>query len=218
MVLQPKVVTADDIAPPPLEGQTAQPVRQVKLRQTAPMDLYSEPNDSLTVSPRAGEVQEVPPPLSTPPSSLPQTHPSTPARGSSEIQVVNQAFEYMSEFDDETPYAVSPGGGAVPLDADAVLDAFVASQDKELLYTAVPPEHVARKREKKQQRSVAKVERKGWQAYKQRSRVPEGSGSAEESLLQDFSYGLPTLVEVDTHTSEGRRQQKRIDGAAAPMY
>ena len=55
MVLQPKVVTADDIAPPPLEGQTAQPVRQVKLRQTAPLDLYSEPQDSLARAVSGGE-------------------------------------------------------------------------------------------------------------------------------------------------------------------
>lgn len=57
MVLQPKVVTTADIAPPPLEGQTAQPVRQVKLQQTAPMELYSEPQDSLarTVSQEVGE-------------------------------------------------------------------------------------------------------------------------------------------------------------------
>ena len=149
-----------------------------------------------------------------------QGHSPHATRGSSEIQVVNQAFDYISEFDDDTsPYAVSPGGGAAPLDADAVLDAFVASQDKEILYTSVPPEHVARKREEKQQRRVTKMERKAWQAYQQRPRPHEGSGSAEEDLLlPDHSYGLPTLVEVDTCTSEGRRQQKRIDGAAAPMY
>ena len=221
VVLQPKVVTTADIAPPPLEGQTAQPVRQVKLQQTAPMELYSEPQDSLarTVSQEVGEECTLPPPTTSPPSSLCQAHPSSTTRGDSEILVVNQAFDYMAEFDDETPYAVSPGGEAAPLDADAVLDAFVASQDKEILYASVSPQHVARKREEKQQRSMAKVERKGWKAYQPLGRASEGSGSVEEnSFLQDYSYGLPTLVEVDTATSEGRRQHKRIDGAAAPMY
>ena len=158
--------------------------------------------------------------LTYPPPPCCQGYSVQPARGSSEIQVVNQAFDYISEFDDDTnPYAESPGGGAVPLDADAVLDAFVASQDKEILYASVPPEHVARKREEKERRSMAKVERKGWQAYQQRTRQPDGSGASdEELLLQDYNYGLPNLVEVDTRTSEGRRQQRRIDGAGAGMY
>ena len=47
VALQPKIITSYDIAPPPVEGQTAQMVRQVKLKQSAPLDIYSEPHDTV---------------------------------------------------------------------------------------------------------------------------------------------------------------------------
>jgi hypothetical protein len=210
VALQPKIITSYDIAPPPVEGQTAQMVRQVKLKQSAPLDIYSEPQDTVR------RESERPP--------------------SKEMQVVSEAFDYMNEWDstgDISPYAERPNSFdssstddlIQPLDVilgrvesnDNIQEqnAFVGSQDKEPVYAQIPKEHVQKKKSERITKNKNKTMQKAMDDYQQRLDEYHPQFDEVTSPLvyneytespTSFDFGMQDMVEVDTTSKKGRRK------------